>query len=1041
MRFRNLFLVICCIAFAFLALAEDVTTTSASASASSTTSATDSDKNSQAVSTTAAASSLDSAPSAATTSSAATSKIDHAASTNSSTPTSTTAANATAQTALSDPAHGPKQDPNVLPFRPKITPAVGIAGVILILLGGIYALIGVKNRRLHIFLSTAFLTGLGVLVLIEYVMNPPVTDAVQGAYFVAIFVTGAIFGALALVFREITEGLGCLLGGFCLSMWLLELRPGGLVTTSGSKGAFIGAFSAGILAVSFSHYTRPYGLVVATSFAGATAVVLGIDCFSRAGLKEFWLYLWDLNENTFPLNTNTYPVTRGIKVEIALTMIIFAMGLISQFRLWKVVKERRKQQAMLRSEEERKREEHEAELGRQIEEANMRDREIWESVYGNKEAHPSDSGIGTDVSDSPRKRSTAIETNEIDPNEDTENGQRSYRNSNETGSGISSDPEKASDGERDDPHHVSGEYVNELPGDFPPSGNEHPKVVPLPFKIPEEGKSTKDDDERSVAATLAGSDILERRLSTRLSKSGRSNPVPISESEEALVATKDDTPASSVAGVPDVDDDRDMASEISDSPVGKDADESNEEHTTMPAEVEGPPNQTTTDRKSASESEGQSESTGRSMESSEHASDVDGGDEKKTPDAADVLPARQVLSLLPVSSPAPTARQSGSDRDDKSHSHEGTVKVPSRTASGKQEGQSSVRKASLTADTVTQLPDRVSRVVSSYRTNEWAKHLSEAEIPEVEPIEPIIEDKPLDDGAKEVVAPVQVEELLQTPLTAQPPPAISIPNDMEHQYGLSNSRSLSSRSKSRSPKSVSPEPPRDVTGSRRASTGVVPPPLTPLLRSGSNSSLTSQHNVVKPGYRRHSSSQLLSNTLAATPIDESKEVDFQESNYGKGPQLMAQRQSLIKNRVSSTSLSRDSWMPHSASASRQSLGLGISSPQFGSQTDLLDDDDIPLARRRDMIQRQQLSPSRTDATGVAWRESIRQDLARTTFPYSSAAFSRSEHDQARTVRNHQMMAANHMDQAIAQGMQRGELRDLHREAMRRMQAAAYRAGS
>ncbi|GAD97395.1 conserved hypothetical protein [Paecilomyces variotii No. 5] len=1039
MRCRNLFLVICCIAFAFLALAEDVTTTSASASASSTISATDSDKNSQSASATDAARSSDSAPSAASTASA-TSKIDHAATTNSSTPTSTIAANATAPTSSSDTVDGPRQDPNVLPFRPKITPAVGIAGVILIILGGIYALIGVKNRRLHIFLSTAFLTGLGVLVLIEYVMSPPVTDAVQGAYFVAVFVTGAIFGALALVFSEITEGLGCLLGGFCLSMWLLELRPGGLVSSSGSKGAFIGAFSAGIYAVSFSHYTRPYGLVVATSFAGATAVVLGIDCFSRAGLKEFWLYLWDLNGNTFPLNTNTYPVTRGIKVEIALTMIIFTMGLISQFRLWKVVKERRKQQEMIRSEEDRKREEHEAELGRQIEEANMRDREIWESVYGNKDAHPSDSGIGTDVSESPRKRSTAIETSEIDPNDDSENGQRSYRNSNETGSGIGNDPEQAHDEVRDDPHHVSDEYVNELPGDFPPSSNEHPTVVPLPFKIPEEEKSTKDDDEGSVAATLAGSDILERRLSTRLSKSGAPNPVAISESEEALVATKDDTPASSVAGVPD-DDDRDMISDASDSPADNEADESNENNA-IPAEIEGPSHQNATNEKPASESEGQSESTYQSMGSSNQISDVDGREGKKTPDAADVLPARQVLSLLPVSSPAPTTKQSASERDDKSYSHEGAAKAPSRTASGKQEGQSSARKASLTADTVTQLPDRVSRVLSSYRTNEWAKHLCDAEVPEAEPIEPIIEDKPLDDGAKEAAAPVQVEELLQTPLTAQRPPAISIPNDMEHQYGLSNSRSLSNRSKSKSPKSVSPEPPRDLTGSRRASTGVAPPPLTPLLRSGSNASLTSQHSVAHPGYRRHSSSQLLSNTLAATPIDESKEVDFQNSGYGKGPQLMAQRQSLIKNRVSSTPLSRDSWMTRSASASRQSLGLGISSPQFESQVNLADDDDdMPLAKRRDMIQRQQLSPSRTDATGAAWRESIRQDLARTTFPYSSAAFSRSEHDQAWTVRHQQMMAANHMDQAIAHGMQRGELRDLHREAMRRMQAAAYRAGN
>ena len=97
-----------------------------------------------------------------------------------------------------------------------------------------------------------------------------------------------------MIFPEITEGLGCLLGGFCLSMWLLALKPGGLLISSGAKGIFIAAFCVGVYALSFSHYTRPYALIASTSFAGATAVVLGIDCFSRAGLKEFWLYLWGM---------------------------------------------------------------------------------------------------------------------------------------------------------------------------------------------------------------------------------------------------------------------------------------------------------------------------------------------------------------------------------------------------------------------------------------------------------------------------------------------------------------------------------------------------------------------------------------------------------------------------------------------------------------------------------------------------------------------------------------------------------------------------
>ena len=122
--------------------------------------------------------------------------------------------------------------------------------------------------------------------------NPPVSNAVQGAYFVAVFITGVILGAASLVFVEVTEGLGCLLGGFCISMWFLVLKQGGLITSTTGKAVFIAAFCLAAYALSFNGYTRSYGLIGGTSFAGATAVVIGIDCYSRAGLKEFWMYLW-----------------------------------------------------------------------------------------------------------------------------------------------------------------------------------------------------------------------------------------------------------------------------------------------------------------------------------------------------------------------------------------------------------------------------------------------------------------------------------------------------------------------------------------------------------------------------------------------------------------------------------------------------------------------------------------------------------------------------------------------------------------------------
>ncbi len=48
--------------------------------------------------------------------------------------------------------------------------------------GTVYTLVGIKNKWLHIFLSAAYLASIAVTVLILYVMNPPVSDPIQGKF-------------------------------------------------------------------------------------------------------------------------------------------------------------------------------------------------------------------------------------------------------------------------------------------------------------------------------------------------------------------------------------------------------------------------------------------------------------------------------------------------------------------------------------------------------------------------------------------------------------------------------------------------------------------------------------------------------------------------------------------------------------------------------------------------------------------------------------------------------------------------------------------
>ena len=99
----------------------------------------------------------------------------------------------------------------------------------------------------------------------------------------------------------------------------------------------------------------------------------------------------------FPLNTDTYPVTRSIRVELAITVIVTVFGVIAQLRLWKVIKARRTKEATSRKEAEIKSAETDAEVGRQLEEKNLQERAEWENTYAGDSAHKAPSMTETEL--------------------------------------------------------------------------------------------------------------------------------------------------------------------------------------------------------------------------------------------------------------------------------------------------------------------------------------------------------------------------------------------------------------------------------------------------------------------------------------------------------------------------------------------------------------------------------------------------------------------------------------------------------------------
>ncbi|TGJ81525.1 hypothetical protein E0Z10_g7232 [Xylaria hypoxylon] len=725
-----------------------------------------------------------------------------------------------------------------LPLDPRLTPGWGVAGALLLISGAAYTLIGIKNAWLHTYFSAAFLSGLSVTVLIVYVMTPPVPAAIEGAYVVAAVVTGLILGGAAIAFREITEGLGCLLGGFCVSMWLLTLKPGGLLPSTTSKVIFIAAFSVGSYGFYFSRYTRPYAQMGLMSFAGGTVTVIGIDCFSRAGLKEFWAYIWNLNKGLFPYAANTYPLTKGIRVEIALTVVFTIIGIISQVKLWRVIQERRAKKAEEQAEEQGKRDEEEANLGLQVEAQNARERRQWETVYGDQPprslAGSEDSGV-EDMDDEKTKKirisqnvvrqvpsnEDVIEMAELpspdhtsspDPAKKSTDGiiMTSQNDDSRTTIKVAQDDEPTGhndvtstsdsnekvwivngNGEARPSSIISShtpQMSSKLPG---------PDVTPLPFKIPSEldGNESRssiatyaDEDDRdyvlsqkpsrlsltnrlSVSSGNLLQSLSQRSVHSRASKrktgefGAQQSPGRMGSTEELVENSRRYSDALSIAATIDYlsqDGDaydystKDKADRVSIPTLTVD----------FGGNITEPNN---ADNKGDSETKLKPPNSGWRLNARPTSSAETVG--------TDILD----LSIVNSSSGDLSKRSSLNQSTKKTESTNGNSNPTDITAIEATSESSVPPKSPVPSITSTnmnltkdRLPSALTRVALSYRTNEWAKHLSAAEVPQLEQLEQLQLDRYPDqqDAERpeaEAAAPVRVEELQQTAESVSPP--------------------------------------------------------------------------------------------------------------------------------------------------------------------------------------------------------------------------------------------------------------------------------
>lgn len=739
-------------------------------------------------------------------------------------------------------------------------------------------------------------------------MNPPVSAAIQGAYFVGVLMSGLIFGGGALIFKEVTEGLGCLLGGFCLSMWFLTLKSGGLVTSGSGKAIFITVFCVICWSLSFSHYTRAYGLIFSTSFAGSTAFVLGIDCFSRGGLKEFWVYLWNLNNDIFPLNTTTYPITRGIRVETVIVVIGTIIGVVSQLRLWKVVQDRRKQRADAEAEDVKRRDAVEEALGRHLERQIDRDRSEWEKRYGDRlsskrstaqwsdgrgdkgfpststtevdSSHNSDSNDSLEMSPLPAavvksslhssksKRQSNISVQAIPEAEEEdhrilEKRDRKHSSAVDRKSGDSLPPSlgKVSF----DQNGQAGLTTNELNKttskesqvqfDVPQSlrpQNAKPTSSKTSARLQSEAEDTSAKDHSSMPSS---NDFKRRSLQSLRSK-GPPDPdkpsgeVGFSESTEALVvpaaATNYETHsrASSVAAT---------------------LDEENEKLELPAFEVHD-----------SLQREGRPQIVMSSLQ------------------GIDFL--EQMRSSLP---PSPSGLSDQFDVDPEELVRPPAIKAAEfMGASGGYPGEKSIAGASntsggegLTKGALEQVPSQLSNVVLSYRTNEWAKHIATAEAPFFEEPDPVVlsdAEAPthLADPAMEAkkVEIIEKPPVLPSPVTSVAPSESGVRINPEIQPAEKSKTSLVPEKETSTQVSSLPSPNPESIMSSPALNGDMPSPAPDTLTqpqsqmAGSRRSFTDpaqQVSTMPKSIRRISNtSQKQPSALQSTPIHENYATTF-----------------------------------------------------------------------------------------------------------------------------------------------------------------------
>ncbi|TYJ58860.1 hypothetical protein B9479_000292 [Cryptococcus floricola] len=275
-----------------------------------------------------------------------------------------------------------------IPFHIVIDPAYGIAGAFLIITGIPVATLGGKNRWSALAISSGYALMLFTLVLILRfgvepdinTLNPnPPSKTTRGLYLLATLVSALIGGGAGIFFFNFAKYAISAGGGFTFAWFLLACKEGGLVPTTLGRWGFIGGMTVAWFVAGLPKLTNEWMMLVSTGFIGATAFVLGVDCYTRAGLKEFYIYNLGFHDLFPKLNGAKYPLTQTMMIELGIIGAFVIVGAAIQFRVLNILSKKLKH---IQEEEEAKIEA--AEVARAAERFKNVGVELeeWEGKYG-----------------------------------------------------------------------------------------------------------------------------------------------------------------------------------------------------------------------------------------------------------------------------------------------------------------------------------------------------------------------------------------------------------------------------------------------------------------------------------------------------------------------------------------------------------------------------------------------------------------------------------------------------------------------------------